>query len=322
MPPVRPSRNLKELPKFRDGLSYLYVEHAVIEQEAKGVALYDQQGVALVPAAALGVLLLGPGTRITHAAMRALADNGCTVLWVGEGVGRLYAAGIGETRSAANLLRQARAWADPAAHLEVVHRLYRFRFPTPLPEGLHLRQLRGLEGRRVRDCYASWSRRTGVPWSGRSYDRGQWQAADPVNRALSAGAAFLYGLCHAAILSAGYSPALGFIHTGKQLSFVYDVADLYKTETVVPAAFLTVAESSQGVEARVRRVLRQRLQEARLLERAVDDLHRLFTGLWPDESGGQADYDEDPARPGRLWGPQGEVAGGVAYDDPGPGEGP
>lgn len=321
MPAVRPSRNLKELPKFRDGLSYLYVEHAAIEQEAKAIALYDQGGVTLVPAAALGVLLLGPGTRITHAAVRALADNGCTVLWVGEGHGRFYAAGVGETRSAANLLRQARAWADPAAHLEVALRLYRFRFPGSLPEGLSLRQLRGLEGRRVRDCYAFWSRRTGVPWSGRSYDLGQWQAADPVNRALSAGAAFLYGLCHAAILSAGYSPALGFIHTGKQLSFVYDLADLYKTETVVPAAFLTVAESGQGVETRVRRVLRERLQEVRLLERAVDDLHRLFAGLWPDDHKGQVDYDEDPARPGRLWDPQGEVVGGVAYDDPGPGKG-
>lgn len=154
MPTVRGSRNLNELPRFRDGWSYLYVEHAIIEQEEHGIALYDENGMTLVPVANLALLLLGPGTRITHAAVRVLADHGCTVLWVGEGMGRFYAAGMGETRSAAPVLRQARAWADPAAHMEVVKRLYRMRFADPLPEGLTLEQLRGLEGKRVRDAYA------------------------------------------------------------------------------------------------------------------------------------------------------------------------
>jgi CRISPR-associated protein Cas1 len=319
MPPIRSTRNLKELPKFRDGLAYLYVEHAVVEQEAQGIALYDAEGVTLVPVAALGVLLLGPGTRITHAAIRALAQNGCSVLWVGEHAGRFYAAGTGETRSAARLTRQARAWADPEAHEEVVRRLYRFRFSTPLPEGLTVGQLRGLEGVRVREEYARWSRETGVPWTGRSYDRGYWAAADPVNRALSAGAAFLYGVCHAGIVSAGYSPALGFIHVGKQLSFVFDIADLYKTEVLVPAAFRTAAESPDTVESRIRRLLRDRIRETRLLERVVDDLERLFTGLWADATK-EEDYDEDAARPGRLWDPEGEVVGGVAYGGADPGE--
>ncbi|MDR7556559.1 MAG: type I-E CRISPR-associated endonuclease Cas1e [Armatimonadota bacterium] len=318
MPSVRSSRNLNELPRFRDGLSYLYVEHAVIEQEAKGIALYEEQGVTLVPVAALGVLALGPGTRITHAAIRALAENGCTVLWVGEDFARFYACGVGETRSASRLLRQARAWADPASHLEVVKRLYRFRFTTPLPDDLGLAQLRGLEGARVRSYYESWSHRTGVPWSGRHYDRGRWATADPINRALSAGAAFLYGLCHAAVVSAGYSPALGFIHVGKQLSFIYDVADLYKTELLVPAAFTTVAESPDDVESRIRRVLRERIREVRLLERAVDDLHRLFEGLVPEEA--ENDYDVDAAKPGWLWDPEGPVPGGVAYGGADPGE--
>jgi CRISPR-associated protein Cas1 len=319
MPPVRPSRNLKELPKFRDGLGYLYVEHAVIEQEAKGIALYDEQGVTLVPVAALAVLLLGPGTRITHAAVRAVADNGCTILWVGEDSGRFYASGTGETRSASRLLRQARAWAEPVAHTTVVKRLYRLRFPTPPPDDATVAQLRGLEGARVRNQYALWSRQTGVPWQGRNYDRGQWGAADPVNRALSAGAAFLYGLSHAAIISAGYCPGLGFIHTGKQLSFVYDVADLYKTELLVPVAFQTVAEATHQVEGRVRRVLRDRIKEIHLLERVVDDVHQLFTGLWPD-SGEEDDYDADSARPGRLWDPEGGVPGGVAYGGTDPGK--
>lgn len=322
MPPVRSTRNLNELPRFRDGLSYLYVEHAVIEQEAHGVALYDEQGVTLVPVAGLAVLLLGPGTRITHAAMRVLADHGCTALWVGEGLGRFYASGTGETRSAAPLLRQARAWADPAAHMEVVKRLYRLRFSSPLPEDLTVAQLRGLEGKRVRDAYAHWSRETGVPWKGRRYDRASWHDADPVNRAISAGAATLYGVCHAAIVSAGYSPGLGFIHTGKQLSFVYDVADLYKIELLLPAAFRVVAESDTEVETRIRRVLRDRIGEIRLLERIVDDLNRLFAGLWPEEHPeDESAYDEDAARPGRLWDPAGSVPGGVSYGGHHPGEG-
>ena len=142
MPPVSSARNLKELPKFRDGLSYLYVEHAVVEREAGGIGIYDQEGLTLAPVAGLGVLFLGPGTRITHAAVRLLAENGCTVAWVGEGMARFYAQGLGDTRSAARFYRQARAWADPALHLEVVMRLYRMRFSEPLPEGLTLEQVR------------------------------------------------------------------------------------------------------------------------------------------------------------------------------------
>ncbi|WP_298630717.1 type I-E CRISPR-associated endonuclease Cas1e [uncultured Thermus sp.] len=317
MPPVPNTRNLKELPKFRDGLSYLYVEHAFIEQEAQGIGVYDQHGLTLVPVAALGVLFLGPGTRITHAAVRALAGNGCTVAWVGEGFARFYAQGLGDTRSSRRLQLQAKAWADPALHLKVVFRLYQRRFQEPLPPDLTLEGVRGLEGVRVRAAYARWSRETGVPWQGRSYDRGNWAASDPVNRALSAGAAYLYGLAHAAIVSSGFSPALGFIHTGKLLSFVYDVADLYKTEVLVPAAFLTVAESDLEVERRVRQRLREQILEARLLERMVEDLLWLFSGLGLPEEEGEED---DPTRPGGLWDLEGEVEGGVAYGGADPGE--
>jgi len=317
MPPVPSSRNLKELPRFRDGLSYLYVEHAVIEREAGGIGIYDREGLTLAPVANLGVLFLGPGTRITHAAVRLLAENGCTVAWIGEGITRFYAQGLGDTRSASRLYRQALAWADPNLHLQVVLRLYRMRFRQPLPEGLTLEQIRGLEGARVREAYAHWSRETGVPWYGRSYNPSNWQAADPVNRALSAATSCLYGLAHAAIVSMGFSPALGFIHTGKLLSFVYDIADLYKVDYVVPAAFRTVAESEASVEPRVRKLLREAIQQGRLLERMADDLLGLFSGLGLPEDADSA--DEDPTRPGALWDPAGEVQGGISHvgDDPG-----
>lgn len=311
-------RNLQELPKFRDGLSYAYVEHARVEQEDKAVAWYGPEGMIAVPAAALGVLLLGPGTTITHAAVRALADNGCSVSWVGEDMVRYYASGTGETRGSDRLLKQVSAWADPRRHLAVVRHLYLLRFPEGLPPDLSLEQVRGREGVRVRDTYARASRETGVPWNGRNYSRGNWASADPVNRALSAGAACLYGVAHAGIVSAGYSPALGFIHTGKLLSFVYDVADVYKTVTLIPAAFEAAAEDPQTVEASVRRRLRDHLRESRMLERVVADLHLLFGAS--DES--EDPLDRDGARPGRLWDPSGSVEGGVAYGRDRDAEGP
>jgi len=308
-------KNLRELPKFRDGLSYLYIEHGRIEQRHKAIAWYGEEGEVAIPCAALGVLLLGPGTSITHAAVKALAENGCSICWVGEEGVRFYASGTGETRSSRNLLKQVEAWSNPERHMRIVEEMYRMRFPQSLPQDLTLQQIRGMEGVRVRDTYARASRATGVPWTGRSYKRGTWRSATPVNRALSAGSACLYGICHAGIVSAGYNPALGFIHTGKQLSFVYDMADLYKTQLVVAAAFEVVADSDQGVERQMRERLREASRRIRLLERIVDDLAYLFT---PSTDGDP--YADDGSLPGRLWDPIAEVPGGIAYGCDGSGE--
>jgi CRISPR-associated protein Cas1 len=306
-------KDLHILPKVRDSLSYLYVEHCRIDQEAKAIALHDARGKVPVPCAGLTTLMLGPGTSITHAAVRTLADSGCLVLWTGEGAVRFYAQGMGETRSARNLLRQAQLHADPVARLKVVRRLYEMRFPEPLAQGLTLQQIRGREGVRVREAYARASRETGITWSGRAYRRERWAAADPVNRALSAGNSCLYGVCHAAIVSAGYSPALGFIHTGKMLSFVYDVADLYKAEITVPLAFRAAAEGLDRLESRVRQACRDHFHEQRLLQRIVPDIEH---ALGIDASADDGEYDADAALPGGLWDPAGgETAGGVNWAD-------
>ena len=195
--------------------------------------------------------------------------------------------------------------------------MYQMRFPEPLDPDLTLQQIRGKEGVRVREMYARTSEETGVAWSGRSYQRTEWFYADPVNRALSAANSCLYGICHAAILSAGYSPALGFIHTGKQLSFVYDVADLYKAELTIPAAFAAVAEDGPGLESRVRHKCRDLFHEQRLLARIVGDLQFVLNGDPNTEQADEASDDEfaaDEAAPGGLWDPdQGVVAGGVDH---------
>lgn len=308
-------KDLNLLPRVRDSWSYLYVEHCRVEQEAKAIAVYSQAGKTPVPCAALMLLMLGPGTSITHAAMRSLADSGCLVAWTGEEGVRMYAAGMGETRSARHLLVQAQTWANPAQRLEVVRRMYAMRFPDALAEGLTLQQIRGKEGMRVRAAYAKASAETGIPWSGRSYRREKWAASDEVNRALSAANSCLYGVCHAAIVSAGYSPALGFVHTGKQLSFVYDVADLYKTDVTVPVAFRAVADGETGLEGRVRRACRDAFAERRLLGRVVADIDRVL-GLRDEEEQAASAFDTDEALPGGLWDPEtGEQAGGVNWSE-------
>jgi CRISPR-associated protein Cas1 len=307
-------QDLHILPKVRDSLSYLYVEHCRVDQEAKAIAIHDQRGRFPVPCASLTLLMLGPGTTITHAAIRALADNGCLVAWTGEEGVRMYAFGTGETRSARNLLRQAWLCTHRALRLGVVMQLYRIRFKEPLDDRLTLQQIRGMEGVRVRQAYARASAETGIPWFGRAYRRDGWGSSDPVNRALSAANSCLYGVCHAAIVSAGYSPALGFIHTGKMLSFVYDIADLYKTEITIPVAFKVTAEATENIETRVRRACRNAFRDSRLLQRIVPDIDRAL-GTAPKNLF-DADFDSDPAAPGSLWDDQqGEVAGGVNHGD-------
>jgi len=246
------------------------------------------------------VLMLGPGTSITHEAIKVLAENGSLVVWCGEYGVRFYAQGMGETRKAYHLLKQAELASDPAKRIQVVLRMYRYRFGETLHPELSLEQIRGLEGVRVREAYARASREYGVPWNGRRYDRANWGAADPINRALSTANACLNGLCHAAIVSAGYSPALGFIHTGKQLSFVYDIADLYKVEVTVPLAFRVVAESKEHLESRVRHACRDAFREHRLLERILPDIDQVLGITAADLASGQ-EADQDPARPEPWW---------------------
>lgn len=300
-------QDLHELPKLSDSLSYLYAEHCIVEKKQQAIELFDQNGATLVPAAGLTVLLLGPGTRITHAAVKTLADNGCTIVWVGEDTTRYYAHGVGETRRAYHLLHQARLVSDERLRLEVCKRMYRYRFDTPeLDDDLTLQQLRGMEGARVRTAYAQASLRYGVEWHGRRYKRGSWGSTDPINRALSSANALLNGLCHAAIVSGGYSPALGFIHTGKQRSFVYDIADLYKVEITIPLAFRTTAQGVKNLGPRVRTACRQAFKETKLLQRILPDIKALLD--IPDEilTAGQ-EADSDPACPTPLWTPIPEV---------------
>jgi CRISPR-associated protein Cas1 len=295
-------RDLRELPKLRDSLSYLYVDHSVLNQKSKAIECLDEDGRTMIPIANLSVIIMGPGTTISHAAVKALAENGCTMVWAGQDGTRCYAHGTGETRKAYHLLRQAELACNPVLRMCVVNKMYRHRFNQELDPDLTLEQVRGFEGVRVREAYARASRQYGVEWRGRRYDRGNWSKADPVNRALSAANALLNGISHAAIVSGGYSPAIGFIHTGKQLSFVYDIADLYKVDITIPLAFQVSAKSSADVEKRVRSHCREKFREVRLLQRILPDIDALLDGSGDVRNMGGDSYT-DPALLEPLWSP-------------------
>lgn len=308
--------DLHILPKFSDGWSYLYAEHCRIEQDSKAIAILEVDGKTCVPCANLALLMLGPGVSISHAAIVVLADHGCLVCWCGEQGVRLYAASTGETRSSAGLLHQIKMWADEHDRARVVRKLYQLRFNEQFDESLSIQQIRGMEGVRVRETYAFFAKETGVNWSGRNYDRNNWKNTDPINKALSTANACLYGICHSAILSAGFSPSIGFIHTGKMLSFVYDIADLYKAQLTIPVAFRAVAEGPENIERRIRHLCRDAFAEQRLLAKIIPDIK---TALQIGKEGLQNQnfiFDQDEAAPGDLWDPvTGSVSGGAQYGE-------
>jgi CRISPR-associated protein Cas1 len=185
--------------------------------------------------------------------------------------------------------------------------MYALRFPGEDVGHLTMQQLRGREGARVRASYRAHANRSGVEWPARRYDPQDWSAGDPVNRALSAANACLYGAVNAAVIALGCSPGLGFVHTGHARAFVYDIADLYKSEITIPAAFDVAAAGPDDVGGRARRHVRDRIYDSHLIDRAVGDIHRLLFGQTTE----QATEDTDLVS---LWDDAiGIVPGGTAY---------
>lgn len=310
--------DLQALPRFGESWSFLYVEKCVVERDQNSIIFVDARGKIALPTAALSCLLLGPGTNLTSSAVELLAANGTSMVWTGEAGVRCYAAGLGETRRAGNMLKQVEAWANPRERLEVCKRMYRVRFDGELPADLTLEQLRGKEGVRVRMAYESFAKMFGVEWAGRFYKPQHWASADPINRAISVANSCLHGLVHAALVSTGFSPAIGFVHTGKALSFVYDIADLYKLDVTVPVAFQIIGSGRKDEpDRRTRLACRDRFRETRLLERILPDVQRVL-GMKP-EVARLYDLSADAPAESRLWDPvTGEVPGGTNHgpEDP------
>lgn len=282
--PVRP------LP-IRERASILFLEHGRIDVVDQAFVLIQEGIRTPVPIGGLACVMLEPGIRITHAAVALAASVGCLLVWVGEGGVRLYAAGQPGGARASRLLYQAKLAIDEISRLSVVRAMYRRRFGEDAPSRRSIEQLRGIEGARVREAYRAIAVEHGVQWAGRRYNPRNFRDADVPNQCLSAANACLYGLTEAAILAAGYAPAIGFLHRGYPQSFVYDIADLVKFETAVPAAFKTAAAIAKGEgegppERRVRHACRDAFRTTRLLDRLIPLVHDVLA-----ESGEQPPED-------------------------------
>lgn len=270
LPPLKPIA-------MKERLSLLFLEKGELNVLDGAFVLVDENGVRThIPVGSVACLMLEPGIRVSHAAVALASRVGCLLVWVGEAGVRLYAAGQPGGARSDRLLYQARLALDDDARLKVVRKMYSIRFKEEAPARRSVEQLRGIEGARVRKMYELMARRHGVSWSGRNYDHTKWDTADLPNRCLSAATACFYGITEAAVLAAGYAPAVGFIHTGKPLSFVYDIADLFKFETVVPVAFRVAAKAPAEPEMEVRHGCRDVFRQAKLLEKIIPTIEEVL----------------------------------------------
>jgi CRISPR-associated protein Cas1 len=268
--------HLRPIP-IKDRISILFIEYGNIDVIDGAFVVVDKTGVRTqIPVGSIACLMLEPGTRVSHAAAVLASKVGTLMIWVGEGGVRLYACGQPGGARSDRLLYQAKLSLDDTARLKVVRKMYQFRFKEDAPSRRSIDQLRGIEGARVKATYKVMAKRYGVPWKGRNYDVTNWDAGDVVNRCLSAANACLYGITEAAILAAGYSPAIGFIHSGKPLSFVYDIADLFKFDTVVPAAFKIASQGHYNPDKEVRKECRKMFIENKILEKLIPSIQEIL----------------------------------------------
>lgn len=305
---------LPELPRIEDRVSFIYIEHAKVNRQDSAITVAESRGIVRIPAAMIGVLLLGPGTDISHRAVELLGDTGTAMVWVGERGVRQYAHGRSLARTTRFLVRQAKLVSNTRSRLAVARQMYQMRFPDEDVSGLTMQQLHSHEGARVRRAYRRLSQEYHVPWQRRDYNPENFEGGDPVNQALSAANVALYGLVYSVVAALGLSPGLGFVHTGHDRSFVYDIADLYKAETTIPIAFQVAAAYEKGQD--VGRISRLKVRDAfvdgKLMVRMVRDLQQLLAvpaeeqitaapiSLWDDKKGLVAygvNYREAPPCP-------------------------
>ena len=298
---------LQALPRVSDRVTFLYVEHAKINKQDGAITVTVSRGIIRIPAAIVGVLLLGPGTDVTHRAMELIGDTGTSAVWTGERGISHYAHGRALSHSTKLLVKQAELVSNVRARLAVARQMYQMRFGNESVSTLTMQQLRGREGARVRSIYRKESKATGVPWTGREYDPEDVTGGTPINQALSAAHTALYGLVYSVVVALGLSPGLGFIHTGHDLSFVYDIADLYKADVTIPIAFRVASNPDVEIIGRETRLaVRNAFVDGRIMERITKDLYNLM-------GEGENDVTVDLIN---LWDDkEGLVAHGVSYEE-------
>ena len=270
LPPLKPIA-------MKERISMIFIEYGQIDVLDGAFVVVDKSGIRThIPVGSVACIMLEPGTRVSHRAAALAARVGTLLVWVGEAGVRLYAAGQPGGARSDRLLYQAKLALDEQARLKVVRKMYEFRFGETPPQRRSVEQLRGIEGARVKKMYQLLAKRHGLSWKGRDYNPNNWDASDIPNRCLSSATAALYGITEAAVLAAGYAPAIGFIHTGKPLSFVYDIADLFKFDTVVPLAFQIAAKNPHEPERKVRLACRDTFRESKILKKIIPTIEEIL----------------------------------------------
>ncbi|MGR9116786.1 MAG: type I-E CRISPR-associated endonuclease Cas1e [Gammaproteobacteria bacterium] len=270
LPPLKPIA-------MKERVSMVFIQKGQIDVKDGAFVVIDETGIRThIPVGSIACIMLEPGTRVSHHAAALAARAGTLLVWVGEAGVRLYASGQPGGARSDRLLYQAKLALDDAARLKVVRKMYAIRFGEEPPAKRSVEQLRGIEGARVRKLYQLLAKQTGVPWKGRTYDPSQWDVSDVPNRCISSATACLYGICEAAVLAAGYAPAIGFIHTGKPLSFVYDIADLFKFDDIIPHAFKIAAKNYHDPEREVRLMCRDIFRQTKILKKIIPTIEEVL----------------------------------------------
>ncbi|HAJ1750030.1 TPA: type I-E CRISPR-associated endonuclease Cas1 [Escherichia coli] len=255
---------------LKDRVSMIFLQYGQIDVIDGAFVLIDKTGIRThIPVGSVACIMLEPGTRVSHAAVRLAAQVGTLLVWVGEAGVRVYASGQPGGARSDKLLYQAKLALDEDLRLKVVRKMFELRFGEPAPARRSVEQLRGIEGSRVRATYVLLAKQYGVKWNGRRYDPKDWEKGDTVNQCISAATSCLYGVTEAAILAAGYAPAIGFVHTGKPLSSVYDIADIIKFDTVVPKAFEIARRNPGEPDREVRLACRDIFRSSKTLAKLI-----------------------------------------------------
>jgi len=269
---------LKMVDNTKHKISFLYIEKAKIHQSDKSIVVVRCDKTTYIPVAQLNALLIGCGVSITTEAIKNISDAGCMVFVCGADGGAIYTIGNPHPTKTKNLLRQIEYYSDTKKHLDIARKMYQLRFPDLNMSKFSINQMRGAEGKRMIEAYKQNSEKYNVEWNGRKCEIDDIDECDIVNRSLTYANHLLYNICYAVISVIGFSPAIGFIHTGNDLSFVYDISDLYKTEITLPVAFQVASKYSQNddILAATRRELRLKIEEYGLMKKIAKDTLELF----------------------------------------------
>ncbi len=275
--PVFEKPPLETLTPANERWTPLYLEHGRLEVDDSSVKwIGADRTIFRIPVATVSVLMLGPGTTVTHAAIKACSNSNTPVCWVGEEGMRFYAFGTTPTHANERALHQAATHASKARRAEVARRMFVKRFPDVDVMSKGVEELRGMEGKRVKALYGELGLKYGVSWKGRQYDKSEWDLADNINRSVSAANAALYALTTAVVCSLGYLPQLGFVHQGGTMPFVFDVADLYKHETSLEAAFQTISIKPEADGKEVIQLLKTLIEQQKILRRMPKEIEELL----------------------------------------------